>query len=243
MWGFCNCRGATREALGLWPEEVSPKEECERSKALFADGMFQIAIGGPMKRILAVFTLLFALSCLAACSSGGRSPIAEAIATPGADWLTYTNNGYGFQLLYPRAKVGVPTGTVSFTHIFLPFALGTNLQNKDLAIYVQVGSPTCQSTLDQFTNPAAAKTNLSINGLHWVNQALGGAPLGATSDWSGYSTASRGVCVSLVFTLTFFNPASGTGPPAYNKAAESQVFLQIVSTFKWLSGGAVTPTP
>lgn len=173
---------------------------------------------------------------------GGNS--SAAIPTPGADWLTYTNSGYGFQLLYPPGSSLVPTGTVSFTGITLPVAGGTNLVGKKLGIYVQVGSPTCQSPMNGFTNPAATRANIAINGLNWVNQALGGAPIGASSDWTSYSTDSGGVCVSLGFTVSFQNPPSGTGgPPAYNKAAESQSFLQIVNTFKWLSGGAVTPTP
>jgi hypothetical protein len=193
---------------------------------------------------MAVFTLLFALSCLAACSSGAGSPTAEAIATPGAGWLTYTNNGYGFQLLYPPGSSTVAGGTVFFTSIDLPFAQGTNLDDKHLDMYVQAGSPTCQSPILEFANTATTQANISMNGLNWVNQDKVAAPAIIATDWTSYSTTSGGVCVSLVFVLRSHNPPSGTGgPPAYNKAAESQVFLQIVNTFKWLSGGAVTPTP
>lgn len=191
-----------------------------------------------MKRILPVFALLFASAGLAACA-----PAAGAIPTPGADWLTYTNNAYGFQLRYPSGSTIASIPTDAFGMIQLPYAAGTNLVTKVLQVNVQQGVSPCASPWF-VTVQATYKPSVAINGLSWAEQAYAEPPVGTSEDNTGYSTSSGNVCVSLTFSLrSEWGTSSSTTLPAYNKAAESQPFLPIVSSFKWLSGGAVTPTP
>jgi len=196
-----------------------------------------------MKRIMAVFTLLFALSCLAACSPGAGSPTAEAIATPGAGWLTYTNNAYGFQFRYPPGSTIASSQTDTFGMIQLPFAGGTALVAKVVQVSVQQNVSPCSSPV--FVEGSDYTTsNVAVDGVSWTEQAYAETPVGTSVDYTGYSRASGNVCVSLTFKLTAnWGTSSATALPAYNKAAESQVFLPIVGSFQWLSGSAVTPTP
>lgn len=196
-----------------------------------------------MRRTLAFFLSLLALSSLAACSLPLSGKSSAAIPTPGAGWLMYTNNAYGFQMQYPPGASIGSGATDTFISFGLPVAPGTNLMENRLDINLQIGSPTCRSLIAMnFVN--VTTTNRVINGLNWVeeNAEMHGADVSQALD--AYSTSNGFVCVTLNFRLDAQNPAApSTVPPAYERTAESQVFVQIVNTFKWLSGGAVTPTP
>jgi len=194
-----------------------------------------------MKTILAPFPLLLAVSNLASCSYHTmETPIPPASSPPGAGWLTYTNNGYGFRLEYPPDARIAPGATEILTRIFLPFTPGTTLRSKFLDISVQVGTPFCQSSLP-YPKGNDLRGDLVIHKQTWLEEWFAESGSEVNADYHSYSAASGRVCLSLNFTLLHATPS--TVLPPYNPLAESQIFLDIAETFQWLGGGAVTPTP
>ena len=160
---------------------------------------------------------------------------------PEGGWLTYTNLAYGFQLQYPAGGAGLlPGDTAVFAHIDLPITPGTSLMEKYLAIEVSTDGDPCGPVVgpgDPTPVPGL------INGLEWLRQVGSDGAAGSMYLWTRYSTLSGIVCVKLNFIL--HSASSGvepTPPPDYDVAAEKAVFLQIVETFIWLDGAAVTPT-
>jgi hypothetical protein len=159
-------------------------------------------------------------------------------------WLTYLNLAYGFRLDYPSGGGGLQPGdTAVAARIDLPFAPGTNLTEKYLAI--EVTTPDASHCGAPYAGgPTPVPVTLTIGGLPWTQQNGGEGAMGSIYLWTTYSTISGSVCVNLSFIL-HSHPTDlwPTPPPAYDEAGESAVFLHIVETFVWLSGAAVTPTP
>ncbi len=165
----------------------------------------------------------------------------EATATPvpGA-WLTYTNVSYGFQLRYPAGGGGLQPGdTAVAARIDLPFTPGTSLVEKYLAIDVSHDPSDCSSTYGGGATPVP----MTIAGLVWQQDNGGEGAAGNIYQWTTYSTVSGIICVRLNFVLHSHSAdVEPTLVPTYDDAAERAVFIQIVETFVWLSGAAVTPT-
>jgi hypothetical protein len=165
-----------------------------------------------------------------------------AITPTPSDWLTYTNLAYGFQLQYPPGGGGLQPGdTATSARIDLPFEPGTSLVEKYLAIEVEDGAATCSASLGP---GGPTPVPLIIGGLSWSREPGAEGAAGSIFIWTTYSTASGSVCVHLTFDLHSESAdVSPTPIPTYDEAAESAVFMQIVETFLWLDGAAVTPTP
>ena len=154
------------------------------------------------------------------------------------DWLTFTNLAYGFQFRYPPQGVIEDGRTDTFARIDLPFVQGTNLQEKYLHVSVAENPIVCQGPLAQ--SGAQTSETVVINGLTFLKQTAGDAGVGHLHEWVAYSTQRDNICVSLEFILHSLQPDNSATPPvAFDKAAESAVFGQIVSTYAWL---AATPT-
>ncbi len=183
-----------------------------------------------MKRFFGILSILVILPVLTACNL--------------PSWSTYTNSTYGFQLQYPSGGSIAPGATDTNIRINLPFASGTNLQEKYLDISVVTGGGTCVSPETAGYAPGVlTPTTLTINGLPWTKENSGQGAAGSIYEWTAYSTVSGSVCVSLTFILHATNPEMYPTPPAtFNETSESNVFILIVDTFSWLHGGAVTPT-
>jgi hypothetical protein len=172
-------------------------------------------------------------------TSGGST----ATATPGADWLTFTNSKYGFQFLYPK-EAQIQTGmTDNFARIRLPFTQGTNLTQKYLDVIVAENANPCQSPLAT-SSGLETSTTVVINGLTFLKQTGSDGITSHIVKWVAYSTSQNNVCVSLDFVLFVAHPGVfPTPPPLYNEAAESAVFGQIVGTYAWLTSATPTTTP
>jgi hypothetical protein len=168
----------------------------------------------------------------------GSVPTAVPSATPGGDWLTFTNSRYGFMFGYPGSSQIVAGGTDNYTRINLPFTPGTNLSEKYLEVSVAENATVCESPLA--SSGAQTSETVVISGVTFLKQTAADAGVGHLHDWVAYSTSRNNVCVSLGFVLHSLNPDNFATPPAvFDKAAESAVFGQIISTYSWL---AVTPT-
>ncbi len=180
----------------------------------------------------------------AAMTPTGTTPILTATppVIPG-DWLTFTNSTYRFQFRYPKESQIVPGGTDNSTRINLPFVPGTNLSEKYLQMSVNENVNPCQSPLSSNSPPGSPTETVVFNGISFLKQIGGDAGAGHLHEWVGYSTLKGNACISIDFVLHSLNSGNFATPvPEFDKAAESLVFGQIVSTYQWLDG-PVTSTP
>ena len=163
---------------------------------------------------------------------------------PAGEWLTFTNNTYGFRFMYPQGGQIVDGGNDNSTRINLPFVPGTNLSQKYLQMTVVEDADPCRSPLATSSIPQTSET-VMINGLSFLKETGEDGTAGHINKWTAYSTSRDNACVSLDFVLRAANPGVfTTPPPLYDEAAESLVFGQIVSTYQWLEGPVTsTPTP
>jgi len=178
------------------------------------------------------------------CTCSWLAPTDTQKPTPtpvSADWLTYLNPKYGFQLRYP--KESQLTGQLdNYAKILLPIIPGTNLQEKYLEVYVAENIDPCQSPLAT-TSMLQSSETVVINGITYLKQIGGDAVTSQIYQWVAYSTARGAACVSQNFVLHSINPGVfETPPPLFDEALEKAVFEQIVATFTWLTP-TETPTP
>lgn len=172
------------------------------------------------------------------------TPASATPTIPVAEWLVFTNNTYGFRFLYPPQGQIVSGGTDNSTRINLPFVPGTNLSEKYLQMSVNENVNPCQSPLSSISPPGSPTETVVFNGISFLKQTGGDGGVGHLHEWVGYSTLKGNACISMDFVLHSLNPGNFATPiPEFDKAAESLVFGQIVSTFQWLtSEPTMTPT-
>ena len=162
---------------------------------------------------------------------------------PVDDWLTFTNQTYGFLFKYPPQGTIAGGGNDNFTRIDLPFVQGTNLSEKYLEMVVVENADPCQSPLATQSMLETSET-VVVNGISFLKQTGQDGGAGNLHQWVAYSTIKENACVSLDFILHSLNPGNfPTPPPVFDYALESAVFGQMVSTFTWLTSvPTATPT-
>ncbi|HKI52597.1 MAG TPA: NBR1-Ig-like domain-containing protein, partial [Anaerolineales bacterium] len=154
------------------------------------------------------------------------------------DWPTYTNTTYGFQFKYPP-QAQIYNQFPESLLMNLPIIPGTNLGEKYLETSVTQNAGTCQSSLPQ--PPNGTSEMVTINGITFLKQTGGDAGAGNFHDWVVYSTSRDNTCVSMSFILHYLNADNSEPPqPEFDRAAESAVFEQMMSTFTFV---ATPPTP
>jgi photosystem II stability/assembly factor-like uncharacterized protein/uncharacterized protein YgiM (DUF1202 family) len=168
---------------------------------------------------------------------GGTPP---TITPNPSTWPTYTNSQYGFQFKYPP-QAQIVDQSANSVKMNLPFTPGTNLVEKYLQNSVVENANLCQSPLSDTSPPGSPTETVMINGISFLKQTGGDAAAGNLYEWIAYSTLKGNICISMDFVLHSLG-AIYPPPPVFDKAAESAVFTQIMSTFGWLPGTA-TPTP
>ncbi|MGZ9224378.1 MAG: NBR1-Ig-like domain-containing protein, partial [Anaerolineales bacterium] len=169
---------------------------------------------------------------------GSTSPTITPIP-PTNGWPTYTNSTYGFQFKYPPQSERFFETTNSVL-ISMPITPGTNLREKYLQTTVIENANPCQSPLATSSMLASSET-VVINGISFLKQTGGDGGAGNFHEWIAYSTIKNNACISMDFVLHSLNAGSFETPiPEFDKAAESAVFLQMMSTFVWLT---TLPTP
>ena len=164
-------------------------------------------------------------------------PPTITITPPTTDWQTYTNSTYGFQFKYPPQSEVFNQFPKSLL-MNLPIIPGTNLGEKYLEMSVTQNAGTCQSPIDTIHGTSETVT---INGISFLKQTGGDANVGNLHEVVAYSTARDNTCVSMGFVLHSL-AAGNYDPPQleFDRAAESAVFLQMMSTFTWITSN---PSP
>jgi hypothetical protein len=187
-----------------------------------------------------LFKLLIAClvgSTMVACSF----PCAIAAPTmtptpPYSDWLTYTNQKYNFELKYPPDSQ-IAGQMESSAYIQLSIVPDTNLEEKYLDISVAENANPCSSPQTQGYEPGSFQSSqVTIDSLAFTLESGWEVGLGSKYEWTAYSTAKGSACASLTFVLHSSNPDMYATPPTlFDNNAESVVFTEIVSTFRWLT--------
>ena len=154
------------------------------------------------------------------------------------DWLGYTNLYYGFKFRYPPRLEDLPGNDNNYRRIDLSFNHNTNLTEKYLEVIVIENANPCQSPLAT-QSMLQTSENVTINGIPFLKQTGQDGGMSHLNEWVAYSTFKNNACISMDFMLRSVY-ALDPPPPDFDKAAESMVFSQIMSTFAWLDA---TPTP
>lgn len=148
-------------------------------------------------------------------------------------WTLYRNDRDGFEFGYPAGTLAPPTAQEDgSTRIDLPFAPDTNLLEKYVQFYV-LSADSCSSPLLIGLNSSAQ--TVTIGNLTWTQETYSGVGLGNLYEYVAYSSTNGTMCVSLAFILHSANVGNYPTPPAeFDRTAESQAFMDIMSTFRWL---------
>ena len=182
-----------------------------------------------MRRLSVLLTLTSLL--LGGCGRAFPPPIPTQGHLPNVDWLSYHDDAAGFSIQHPltwqqRDSSGYP---VVFA---LQAAPGTNLIEKTLEISVKQDSSGCKQST--YGGADASTTHVSTNGTDFLREAGSGIAAGNIYDWTSYSTAHAATCITVTFVL--HSSSSGvyaTEPAPYDRAAESEIFDEMLSTFRF----------
>lgn len=154
----------------------------------------------------------------------------------GSAWKVCQSRAYGFEVEYPPDAVLLDETDIS-ARVDLPVVPGTNLSEKYLQIDVTENAEGCSSPLAAGYAPGMIPTEEVLrNDVVFLIESGSDAGAGNYYDWTAYSTSQNGTCVSLSFVLHSTQRLNyPTPPPEFDVEEESQVFEEIVSTFRWLT--------
>jgi Ig-like domain from next to BRCA1 gene len=164
------------------------------------------------------------------------SPTVVATISATAAPTTYQNAKYNFKFALPTGAT-IQSQTDTLGRVNLPFASGTNLQEKYIDVNVRENVTPCGSTL--VGGSAVTSENVTINNIQFNKQTSTEGAAGSVYDTVAYSTVRNNACISLSFVLHSANPGNfPTPPPLFDKNAESAVFTTIMNTFNWTNLGS-----
>lgn len=162
-----------------------------------------------------------------------------------ADWKTYRNEEYGFEIKYPEGtrveeQKGLWENKYNYTDIgfSLPYTQGTKLSQKSLRILIRE-----KVTPDYCRGLVKWKGITKINGVDFYyipgfkwDRAMGGLSFYA----SDYSTMKNSNCIGLSFRLGvrdptgFVDPGTPIPPDPPEQDLGTEVFDQMLSTFRFI---------
>lgn len=195
--------------------------------------------------IRAILVLLAASLAAEAC---GPRPLSQPPSTPTSaapevtptqghlpqvDWLAYHDEVGGFSIQFPLTwQRQNPTGyPVVYS---LPAAPGTMLLEKRMEINVTPNASQCRESTYQSAPGGSPAQQVAINGIDFLKETGSGIATGNLYDWTAYSTLKGSTCITITFVL--HSASSGvysTEPAPFDKAAESEIFAELLSTFKF----------
>jgi Ig-like domain-containing protein len=163
-------------------------------------------------------------------TTASNTPVATISATAAPN--AYKNTKYGFQFSIPSGAT-IASQTDNNGRVNLPFASGTNLQEKYVQVDVVENANPCVSPV---LGSQVASQNVTINGITFAQQTSSEGAAGNIYDTVAYSTVRNNACISLTFVLHSTNPGNyPTPPPVFDKNAESAVFTTIINSFNWIT--------
>jgi hypothetical protein len=162
-----------------------------------------------------------------------RTPTPTPTPTPVPLGRLYQSNVYGYRFNYPNDAT-FDSDSGSSVEIHFTIAPGTNLGEKYLQTQATVDSGSCMSSAPSPTGRISFTE--VINGITFLHEEGQDRGAGNIFDWVAYSATNSGQCITMLFILHSGNPGNyyPTPPPLFDKAAESQVFSQIMHTFAWV---------
>lgn len=143
-----------------------------------------------------------------------------------ANWKTYRNEEYGFEIKYPK-DANIRESNALLT-VNLPFTSRTNLREKTFSMWVEPKtSQFCINARDSAYNPVI----ITIGGVEFLKgiDTTGGTETTARTLY--YSTIKEDNCYIPIFSLA---ADKYTSLPSFNLNQESEIFNQMLSTFKFL---------
>lgn len=165
-------------------------------------------------------------------TTGSSSPAPTLTATgtgSTSNWDTYQNTDYGFSFQIPPGS-SIGSQSSKSGRVYLPIVTqGTNLKEKYIDVNVVENAATCKSPA---SGAVSSTENVTINGTPFLKEIGMDGAAGNFYDFTAYSTSKGSDCISLTFVLHSIDPGNyPTPPPTYDKAAESAIFSDIMSTF------------
>jgi hypothetical protein len=153
---------------------------------------------------------------------------------PNAGWLTYHDDNAGFSVEYPLTWARRDSG--AYPVVFaLQAALGTTLIEKTMEVNVTEGATECKESRYNTGNAAAPPEHArAAGGIDFLRELGGGIAAGNIYDSTSYSTRKGALCLTIAFVL--HAASSGvylTEPAPFDRAAESEVFVQVLDTFRF----------
>jgi len=162
------------------------------------------------------------------------TPVPEISSAP-EDWLTYSNQSFGFELKYPPQST-LEDMPPDHARIDLPFTPDTNLQEKYLEIdaYTITEGQECSSPFAMGYAPEAIhREAVIVNGIEFNRASGGEGAAGNFYAWTAYSTSREDICVSLTFILHSTNVDNyEVPPPEFDLESETSIFEPIAATFR-----------
>jgi hypothetical protein len=152
---------------------------------------------------------------------------------PNVDWLAYHDGSAGFSIQHPLTwqKSDADGYPVVFT---LEAAPGTTLINKTMEINVTKNITDCKEKTYTSETGTTSPANVTVNGISFLKEQGSGIGAGNIYDWMSYSTIKGSTCINLTFVLHSANAGVySTEPAPFDKAAESEVFDELLNTFKF----------
>jgi heat shock protein HslJ len=249
--GGCNSYGTTYEVNGnqiTFGDITSTLILCEAAGVMDQEGSYFQALQAASQFELANDRLqieyggegLLSFVRSGAQATGSPEPgtgvlCSEVTTMTGSDWNLCRSETHGFEVGFPPEGELVDQSPQS-ARIDLPFTPGTNLLEKYLEITATETDETCTSPLAAGFEPGTIPTEtVQVDDLEFTRETGHEGAAGSIYEWVAYSIDQDGLCISLGFVLRSSNPdVFSTPPPLFDSTAESEIFEEIVGTFRWL---------
>jgi len=151
---------------------------------------------------------------------------------PTVGWKVYRNVEYGFEIKYPK-NAEITSEEENKVLVDLPFTSGTLLREKYLIIAIN------QTVPEKCPKPLAPvikeMKTVRLSETEFKKEIGVEGAAGSAYESVRYSTMRGNQCFTLTFVLRSANPrAFDAPPPDFDRERESEIFDQIVSTFRFI---------
>jgi hypothetical protein len=189
--------------------------------------------------LLGITVLLLACRLPSPRTTGVAPTTAAATAVPteahlpNVDWLAYHDDEAGFTVQYPLTWRQSDSGAYPIVFV-LEAAPGTTLLEKTMELNFTDQIAECKQSIYGSDSGSTSPEHVRINGVDFLKEAGGRAGAGNIYDWTSYPTVKGVHCITVTFVLHSANAGVySTEPAPFDRAAESEIFGQLLSTFRF----------